>query len=899
MSPPLRRSVVRLMPLLEGLRRLLPLLAALTIALGAVWFGHTTKVLQSDFDGGTGAVVRSLLLLAGLLLGVAGAAALLAASARASQRELERSQGDLQRRVRQQAAITSLGHCALVCGELDALLALAARELAATLGVEMAVVLERLPEDVALVRASVGVEEGSLPERCVIPRGSPTDLVLHSDRPVFVEDAATDARFTTPGLLSKAGAVSGMAVAIPGNGGAWGLLAACSRTSRRRSGDDLHFLQALANLLGVAISRAQAERGLREQEVLFRSVVEGLGEGIVLTDFDRISYVNPRFCELVGRSKEELVGQGVVACGVALDQSELERQTALRRQGIAGSWEGPFHHKDGHAVWLQVTGTPLRDGAGKLTGSIAAFADVTERRRAEEALSHTQQRLQHVLLHSPSALFTFPCAPPFRPAFISASTERVFGFSAEELAQPGFWDGRIHPEDVSAAEDALARLVATGAASLDYRFRHGDGHWRHLRNEMSLVRDDQGELIEVVGVAHDLTAQRLLEEALRQSQKMEAVGRLAGGVAHDFNNLLTAINGYSELLLLEMTEDAPRRHEVEEIRRAGERAAGLTRQLLAFSRRQVLQPRVLDLNVVVAETERMLRRIIGEDLHVVTDLATQPVITEVDPSQVEQVILNLAVNARDAMPNGGRLTVSTGERVLGEVDAHHPEARPGHWVFLRVSDDGCGIPPEILTHLFEPFFTTKEQGKGTGLGLSMVYGIAHQSGGWVEVESSVGKGSTFTVLLPATTRTVETAPDPGRIAGPGGGETVMVVEDEAAVRALLVRSLRERGYQVVDVANGNDAIAIARDTSSRVDLLITDVVMPGLRGTELRERMLAIRPGLSTLFISGYSDEDLSSIVESERVGFLQKPFTPAGLIRRVREMLDDDRRSFARATVN
>jgi nitrogen-specific signal transduction histidine kinase len=393
-------------------------------------------------------------------------------------------------------------------------------------------------------------------------------------------------------------------------------------------------------------------------------------------------------------------------------------------------------------------------------------------------------------------------------------------------------------------------------------------------------------------LAHDVTAQRHLEEQLRQSQKMEAVGQLAGGIAHDFNNLLTAILGSTQLLLHNMPPEDPRREDAEEIKLAGHRAAELTRQLLAFSRRQVLAPKVLDLNAVVANMERMLRRLLGEDIELVTSLDATAGAVNADPGQLEQVLLNLAVNARDAMPppGGGRLSIETARFTLHE---EHVERRhrlpPGDYACLVVGDTGVGMDEATQAHLFEPFFTTKEVGKGTGLGLATVYGIVKQSGGYIWVYSERGRGTTVKVYLPRVPGVAEApplAPAPSEVRG--GHETVLLVEDAAPVRALARRSLEARGYRVLDASDGPAALELSARHGAPIDLLVTDVVMPGMSGRELAERLAPVRPRMKVLYTSGYTDDAMvRQGVLTAGVAFLQKPFVPDSLARKVREVLD------------
>src|SRR5438874_2301315 len=377
-------------------------------------------------------------------------------------------------------------------------------------------------------------------------------------------------------------------------------------------------------------------------------------------------------------------------------------------------------------------------------------------------------------------------------------------------------------------------------------------------------------------------ALRRSEEQLRQAQKMEAVGRLAGGIAHDFNNLLTVITSYGDLLLEDLAPDDPRRDDVDQIRKAAEGAAALTRQLLAFSRQQVLEPKVLDLRAILAGTEKLLRRLIGADVHLATSLAPDLGAVKADPGQLEQIIINLAVNARDAMPGGGRLTIeATG---MEEV-----EGRPGRWVMLAVSDTGNGMDEQTKARIFEPFFTTKESGKGTGLGLATVYGIVKQAGGFIWVDSEPGGGTTFKVYLPRVDEPAEPAdarPAPAEVRG--GTETVLVVEDAASVRMVTRQVLERHGYTILEAPNGDTALRLAAKHHGPIDLLLTDVVMPGLSGRQLAEQLVRLRPSMKVLYVSGYGENAVvhHGILESG-VAYLQKPFTPETLARRVRDTLD------------
>ena len=419
---------------------------------------------------------------------------------------------------------------------------------------------------------------------------------------------------------------------------------------------------------------------------------------------------------------------------------------------------------------------------------------------------------------------------------------------------------------------------------------HKNGAVIWIEQRSVLVHDPAGRLVAIEGIARDITERKHLEEQLRQSQKMEAVGRLAGGVAHDFNNLLTAILGYSDLLLRQLSPIDSLRMDVEEIKKAGERATSLTKQLLAFSRKQVLQPRVLELNTAVAEMDNMLQRLIGEDIELITSLDPALGRVKADPGQIEQILLNLAVNARDAMPEGGKLTIETANVDLDQTYARsHVAVRPGPYVMLAITDTGFGMSPDVQARIFEPFFTTKEQGKGTGLGLSTVYGIVKQSGGNIWVYSEPGRGTSFKVYLPRVeeelTRVDTRVPIPEKTQG---SETILLVEDEEAIRSLMRSILQEQGYTVLEAGHGPQALQISQTHSGPIHLMLTDVIMPQTSVREFAQKMWKLRPHLKILFASGYSDDAIvhHGVLE-EGTNFIQKPFTIAGLTRKVREVLD------------
>ena len=481
-----------------------------------------------------------------------------------------------------------------------------------------------------------------------------------------------------------------------------------------------------------------------------------------------------------------------------------------------------------------------------------------------------------------------------RRLYNSPSYQKTLGYSPEELGSTEAFE-QIHPDDRQFVKEVAKEALQTGLTrKLEYRFRHKNGTWRILESTASLIRNAQGEPEKLVIVNRDITERRQAEKTLRetqarQAQKMEAVGRLSGGIAHDFNNLLGVIIGYTEILELRLGQSDPLRKSVEEIKKAGQRAASLTRQLLAFSRQQVLEPKVLDLNAVVADVEKLLRRLIGEDIELTTVRDSTLGRVMADQGQIEQVIMNLAVNARDAMPNGGKLTIETANAELDESFVRHtPYVRPGPYVQLAVTDTGIGIDAETQTHIFEPFFTTKERGRGTGLGLATVYGVVKQSNGYIWVHSELGKGTTFQICLPRVEGAIQTASlEAGQIRSWQGGETILLVEDEESLRAVTLDLLVQSGYDVLEANSGAQGLEIAQRHHGPIHLLLTDVVMPGMSGPALAEKLAVSHPEMKVLCMSGYTDYAVGGhgILESG-ILLLEKPYTRESLTRKVRAVL-------------
>jgi PAS domain S-box-containing protein len=473
-----------------------------------------------------------------------------------------------------------------------------------------------------------------------------------------------------------------------------------------------------------------------------------------------------------------------------------------------------------------------------------------------------------------------------RYLYASPSYQHVLGYSPATLLGATMFDF-VHPDDLAGARELWARAAANETIQATLRTRHADGSWRWLEIAGTVIVRQGAP--SVVMVSRDVTERRRLEAELLQSQKMETVGRLAGGVAHDFNNLLTAITGYADLALAAVAPDDAVREDLDAILKAAERAANLTRQLLTFARKQVIEVRVINLNDLILELNNLLRRLIGEDIELEIRLTPDLWPLKVDPSQIEQVLVNLAVNARDAMPGGGMLTIETANVELVRSEAQHVDIINGPYVLLAVSDTGIGIDPRVRDHIFEPFFTTKGPGQGTGLGLAMCYGIISQHGGYIWPYSEAGRGTTFKIYLPRA-QSAATANQPSRdVAGsPRGTEVILLAEDEDAVRTLAARMLRKLGYTVLEAADGEMALRVARAHSGPIDLLLTDVVMPRMGGPQLHEQLASLYPGIRVLYMSGYTDNALINQGRLEEgVDLLPKPFAPLTLARKVRAALD------------
>jgi two-component system cell cycle sensor histidine kinase/response regulator CckA len=597
----------------------------------------------------------------------------------------------------------------------------------------------------------------------------------------------------------------------------------------------------------------------------------------------------------------------------------------LRKNEIVKEYEIKMRKKSGEVVFFNLSISLLKDKNNQLIGSVGVARDVTAKKEAEEELKKYRDHLEEMVGKRASQLLE---ANELMAREIAERKSMEEALKASEARYRSLFDGvpvglyRTTPEgkilDANLAlvqmlgypdrESLLAvnveqsyvnledwkkkKALLNGegiARDLEMELRRHDGQKIWVQDSVRVVRDpDRGETY-YEGSLEEITEKKQLESQYRQSQKMEAIGRLAGGVAHDFNNLLTAVTGYGEISLLDLRKDDPLRLNIEEILRAAERGTSLTQQLLAFSRKQILQPRGINLNETITDMQGMLQRLIGEDIELLLALEADLSTVTADPGQVEQIVMNLAVNARDAMPQGGKIVIETGNSFLDEAyTQRHLEVLPGSYVMLTVSDNGWGMDAETQSHIFEPFFTTKERGKGTGLGLATVYGIVKQSGGHLWVYSEPGQGTTFKIYLPR----VDAAAEPGEVEMPAeapfGWETILIVEDEDPLRALIHKTLRKFGYQVLEARHGGEALLICEQTSKPIHLMLVDVVLPQMSGPGVAARLTALQPDMKVLFMSGYTENAMIHHgLLDRRVPFLPKPFKPVTLVRKVREVLD------------
>ena len=642
--------------------------------------------------------------------------------------------------------------------------------------------------------------------------------------------------------------------------------------------------------------RKIAEAALRDSEARYRLLFESNPFPLWVYDRETLSFlaINEAAEHRYGYSRQEFLSMTIKDIRPPEDIPALLDTVSRVSLGLNEIGTCRHRKKDGEIIDVEVTAYPLNFD-GRQAGLVLAN-DITKRKRAEDELAKQQAFLRQVIDLNPNFIFAKDRKGRF--TLVNQAIAEAYGTTVEGLLGRRDTDFNQNSEEVEwfRRDDLEVMNTLKDKFIPEESVTDARGNVRWLQTIKRPIVSPDGAVNQVLGVATDITARKQAEEALRQSeeqlrlaQKMEAVGKLAGGVAHDFNNLLTVINGHTALSLRRLEQDDPLYRKLEAIKESGERAASLTRQLLAFSRKQILQPKVLDLNQVIFETNKMLRRLIGEDIDLLIGLAPTLGKVKADPNQVEQVLMNLSINARDAMPRGGKLTIETDNVYLDEKYAsRHVSVRPGQYVMLAVSDTGCGMDAETQKHIFEPFFTTKEVGKGTGLGLATVYGIVKQSGGHIWVYSEVGRGTTFKVYLPRVDQSAEElAPKTDDTQLQIGNETVLLVEDEELVREMAKEILQESGYQVLEASHGDEALLVACQHLGPIHLMLSDVVMPRMSGRELAERLTPLREEMKVLYMSGYTDDAIVHHgVLDEGTAFIEKPFTPQALTQKVREIL-------------
>jgi two-component system, cell cycle sensor histidine kinase and response regulator CckA len=637
----------------------------------------------------------------------------------------------------------------------------------------------------------------------------------------------------------------------------------------------------LLGLFSDITERKQAEAALRESEERFRNLADTAPVMIWVTGPDKLfTFFNKTWLDFTGRTMEQELGNGW-ASGVHPEDVRRCHETFCSSFDARRDFriECRLRRADGEYRWMLCSGVPRFAPGGIFAGYIGSDIDITDL-QSEERFRQLAENIDQI--------FWMLDLGTNKILYVSPGFEKVWGCSSAALYQNRDWlIGSVHAED----RDRFAAFFEkerSEPVEEFYRIVRPDGSVRWIHDRAFLVSDSEGKPYRVAGIAEDITAPRELEEQLRQAHKMEAVGRLAGGIAHDFNNLLTVIGGHAQLLLEGAQTGDPRRDRLEQILYAADRAATLTRQLLAFSRRQAPQSKLVNVNHLLTNMEALLRSVIGEHLTIEMSLHPDVGCIKMDPHQLEQVVLNLAANARDAMQTGGRFRIETSIADAAEMQT---DGGPGRFVRLRISDTGCGMDDRTRERAFEPFFTTKDVGKGTGLGLSIVYGIIHQHKGTIQVSSELGQGTVFELYFPAVREgEAETELPVDRLLKKEATETVLLAEDEPAVRGLVRETLERLGYAVLEAKDGYEALKVIEENKTTIHLLLTDVIMPLMNGCELATRLESIRPGTKVLFMSGNMDDEFHGIAQPERE-FIQKPFTPTDLAEKLRRLLAVDQR--------
>jgi len=815
------------------------------------------------------------------------------------------AEGQTAERARQQALIAYLGQAALSGMDLSDLMGQAVRRVAELLDVELCKVLEVAPDHkFATLRAGVGWHDG-LVGHATVPLGldSQAGFTLQNKEPVVVGDLRTETRFSGPQLLHDHQVISGISTIIGTADAPVGILGVHTTRPRQFVANDVHFLQGVANLLATAVQGKLTEDALKQERSLYKDLVETQPAGVyrirvqhrpnwsdgtwrdeVDTRYS-VEMASSRFLEITGISQAEFTSNP----GALPDRIHPEDRADFVRKNVDAlangtkfSWEGRICR--GHeTVWIHFESVPrtLQNGDQVWTGILYDF---TQSRLAEAE----RKRLLAAIEQTGEVVFLTDTGGSIQ--YVNPAFTAVTGYGRDEAIgrTPNLLRSGKHSEEFY--RDLWQTITEGRVFKGRIVNRRKDGTLFTEDATISPVFDIFGKVVNFVAVNRDITETLQLEEQLRASQKMEAIGVLAGGVAHDFNNLLSVVLSFTRFAIEGLEETDPQLADLVEVRNAGERAAALTRQLLAFSRKQVLEPQAFQLNHLVSELANMLRRLIGEDIALSCELQPDLGLVRADPGQIEQVVMNLVINARDAMPNGGKVTLETTNVELDEEYAcRHVAVVPGSYVLLAISDNGCGMDLTTRQRLFEPFFTTKDKDKGTGLGLSTVYGIVKQSNGNIWVYSELGIGTTFKVYLPRLLDgQIQAEQREASLRPPVGNETILVVEDEEPVRRGTARMLEAAGYTVLLAANADEAIRIFTERKGKIDLLLTDVIMPIVSGRQLAAQLRARYAALKVLYMSGYTDNAIVHHgVLDPGTKFISKPFDPATLARKVRNALD------------
>jgi PAS domain S-box-containing protein len=669
---------------------------------------------------------------------------------------------------------------------------------------------------------------------------------------------------------------------------------------RNQSGEPVGFQTVARDIT----ERILVEHALMESEEKYRTILDSMEEGLFENDLEgNYTYVNDAACRLVGYERSEMIGMNYRKL-FAPDKAESIYKifNDIYRTGEPRMLlDYEVLRKDGSVRIHQANAALMRDSSNRPTGFRLLVRDVTKLKKAEEALRQSEEKYRMMAENVYDMIWTMDLN--LTCTYVSPSVFRITGYTpqeyqkkpANEMVTPASFDAmmKIYSEELARDQDGNA--VPNRSRTMELELVRKDGSPVWVEVSAAFTRDEKGRITGILGVTRDISERKesereraRLEEQLAQAQKMESVGRLAGGVAHDFNNMLSVILGYAELIKLNLPEGDQLSADIAEIEKAATRSRDITRQLLAFSRKQIISPVTVDLNGLIRGIEKTLFRLIGEDIDLKFSPQEDPCNIKFDPAQMEQVLINLAVNARDAMPNGGKLSIETRKTYLDEAYCKtHTELSPGHYVLLTVSDDGAGMSRETLQHVFEPFYTTKETGRGTGLGLATVYGIVRQNNGFVNVYSEPGKGTIFKIYIPRSMDEREVLKQAGEEIIPSGSGTILLVEDDEMVRDMTTGMLEKIGYTVIPTGDPSEALRLCEDDSVHIDLLMTDVVMPGMSGKDLRDRIAAKHPEIRVLFMSGYtSNVIVHRGVLEEGVHFMQKPFSMGDLARNVRNAL-------------